>query len=53
MGIYWVYFKTHHGCNEMRLQVEAPTRDEAISIAQKKADTMKFGWKQFDIQVCR
>lgn len=54
MGIFWVFFKTHHGGGHaMKLQVDANDNDQAIKLAQATADKMGFGWKVTHAAACR
>ena len=52
MGIYWVYFKTSRG-DEMKLDIDAQTRELAMKCGMEKAREMGFGWKFDKIQACR
>lgn len=52
MGIYWVYFRYKN--NQLKLQVEAETKELAEKIAVEKAKRCNLEcWELEDIQVCR
>lgn len=53
MGIYWVYFSNDG--NELKLQIEARTRVEAVTEAEKIAEKMRstIGWTHTHTSACR
>lgn len=51
-GIYYVFF-TAHGGHQMRIYVDAPSRVEAVKIAEAQAKKMQFGWKYSHTEACR
>ena len=52
MGIYWVYFKARLG-HQMKLQIEADDRQQAVIDAENIAKNMGFGWYYDHCDVCR
>ena len=53
MGIYWVYFKKEG--SELKLQIDAKTRVDAVADAEKIADKMRgaIGWIYCHTEACR
>jgi len=45
MDIYWVYFDLPNNSGEMRLSVDAENKENATSLAIKKAHHMSSEWK--------
>lgn len=52
MSIYWVFFKAKGG-HEMKLQVDAIDREDAIKLAERMAKGSSFHWVLTKAECCR